>query len=183
LSSSPIRLRCRTICWRRPTTPRSVSRSPENRAARGIAAIPTRWQIALLGIALAGLVFMWARGRRLGPPEDTSRPLPPPRAAYVDAIGSTLVRTRRPDEALQIVARRVRAHIDARAVPGADGAEHDALGATGDLDRVEFERRAHAAGLSDDEIDAVLAPITNESVLAVGRALSRVEQSTGRERQ
>ena len=27
----------------------------------------------------------------LGPPEDVSRPLPPPRAAYVDAVSSTLV--------------------------------------------------------------------------------------------
>jgi Domain of unknown function (DUF4350) len=147
--------------------------------SRGLAAIPNDWKIALIGLGIAGLVLMWARGHRLGPPEDTSRPLPPPRAAYVDAVGSTLVRTRRPDDALQIVARRVRAHIDARAVPGADGA----AGATSDLDRVEFERRARAAGLSDEEIDAVLSPITDESVLAVGRALSRVVESTGRERQ
>ncbi len=147
--------------------------------SRGIAAIPTGWKISLVGLALAGLVLMWARGHRLGPPEDTSRPLPPPRAAYVDAVGSTLSRTGRPDAALQIVARRVRAQIDARAMPGADGPQ----GATGDLDRAEFDRRAHAAGLSDDEIDAVLSPITDESVLALGRALSRVVESTGRERQ
>jgi hypothetical protein len=146
--------------------------------SRGIAAIPTGWKISLAGLALAGLVLMWARGHRLGPPEDTSRPLPPPRAAYVDAIGSTLSRTGRPDAALQIVARTVRARIDARAMPGADGAH----GATADLDRAEFDRRAHAAGLSDEEIDAVLSPITDASVLALGRALSRVVESTGRER-
>jgi hypothetical protein len=140
----------------------------------GLAAIPTEWKIALVGIAIAGLVLMWARGRRLGPPEDASRPLPPPRAAYVDAVGSTLVRTGSPDAALQVVATRVRERIEARAVPGADGAS----GATVDLDRAEFARRGHAMGLSDVEIDAVLSPITDESVLAVGRALSRVEQST-----
>ena len=145
--------------------------------SRGLAAIPNHWKLALVGLAVAGLVLMWARGRRLGPPEDSSRPLPPPRAAYVDAVGSALVRTRRPDDALQIVARRVRERIDTRAVPGADGA----AGATGDLDRAEFARRGRAAGLSDEEIDAVLAPITDESVLAVGRALSRVEQSTRKE--
>ena len=148
-------------------------------SSRGIAAIPSDWKVALAGLAIAGLVLMWARGRRLGPPEDDSRELPPPRAAYVDAVGSTLARTRQPDESLQIVARRVREHIDARAVPGADGA----AGATADLDRVEFARRGRAVGLSDDEIDAVLDPITDSSVLAVGRALSRVEQSTGREPQ
>jgi transposase len=147
--------------------------------SRGLAAIPTHWKIALLGLAIAGLVLMWARGRRLGPPEDRSRPLPPPRAASVDAVGSTLARARQPDAALHGIAERVRAHIDARAIPGADGA----AGATTALDRMEFVRRAHAAGLSDEEIDAVLAPITNESVLAVGRALSRVVSSTGREGQ
>ncbi len=143
----------------------------------GVAAIPDEWKVALAGIALAGLVLMWARGRRLGPPEDASRPLPPPRAAYVDAVGSTLVRTGSPDAALQSVATRVRERIEARAVPGADGAP----GATADLDRVEFARRGHAIGMSDEEIDAVLSPITDASVLAVGRALSRVEQSTRKE--
>jgi hypothetical protein len=133
--------------------------------SRGLAAIPTDWKVALIGLAIAGLVLIWARGRRLGPPEDASRPLPPPRGAYVDAVGSTLVRTRRPDAALQVVARRVRERIDTR----------------GDLDRAEFARRGRAAGLSDEEIDAVLSPITDESVLAVGRALSRVEQSAGKE--
>jgi hypothetical protein len=146
---------------------------------RGLGAIPDHWKVALLGLAFAGLVLMWARGRRLGPPEDASRPLPPPRAAYVDAVGSTLARTHKPDEALQTVARRVRAHIDARAVAGAGGA----AGATSELDRAEFVTRAHAVGLSDDEIDAVLSPITDESVLALGRALSRVVSATGRERQ
>jgi hypothetical protein len=143
----------------------------------GLAAIPTEWKVALVGIAIAGLVLMWARGRRLGPPEDASRPLPPPRAAYVDAVGSTLVRTGRPDAALRVVATRVRERIEARAVPGADGPP----GETADLDRAEFARRGHAMGLSDEEIDAVLSPITDDSVLAVGRALSRVEQSTRKE--
>jgi hypothetical protein len=147
-------------------------------AARGLAAIPTHWKIALIGLGLAGLVLMWARGRRLGPPESTSRDLPPPRAAYVDALGSALARTRQPTAALEIVARSVRARIDARSNPGADGA----AGAVGELDRAEFARRAHAVGMSDEEIESVLAPVTDESVLAVGRALSRVEQqSTGRE--
>jgi hypothetical protein len=143
----------------------------------GLAAIPTAWKVALVGLAIAGLVLMWARGRRLGPPEDSSRPLPPPRAAYVDAVGSTLNRTGSPDAALQVVATRVRSRVEAPAVPGAEGAS----GATGDLDRAEFARRGHAMGLSDEEIDAVLSPITDVSVLAVGRALSRVEQSTRKE--
>ncbi len=132
--------------------------------ARGLAAIPTDWKIALVVLALAALVLMWARGRRLGPPEDESRPLPPPRAAYVDALGSTLARTHRPAPALEIVARTVRARVGERA------------------ERDEFARRAKVFGLSQEEIDAVLAPITDEHVLALGHALSRVEQATRRSR-
>jgi hypothetical protein len=145
-------------------------------AASGLGAIPTDWKLALVGLALAGLVLMWARGRRLGPPEDRSRPLAPPRAAYVDAVGATLVRTRQPDDALAIVARRVYAAIDARATIGDDGA----AGATSDLDPAELARRAHALGLSDEEIAALRGPVTDESVLALGRALSRVAPQTGR---
>jgi hypothetical protein len=122
---------------------------------------------------------MWARGRRLGPPEDASRPLPPPRAAYVDAVGSTLMRTHRPDEALAPVIRRVRATIDARSTFGADGP----AGATSDLDPTEFARRAHSLGLSDAEIASLHAPVTDESVLALGRALNRVVHATRREGQ
>ncbi len=146
--------------------------------SRGLGAIPTDWKVALVGLAIAGLVLMWARGRRLGPPEDASRPLPPPRAAYVDAVGSTLVahphdptpRCRSWPRACARASTRARCRAPTvlRARPA-------------DLDRAEFARRGHAIGLSDEEIDAVLAPITDESVLAVGRALSRVEQSTGRE--
>lgn len=134
--------------------------------SRGLAAIPSHWKIALLGLAVAGLVLMWARGRRLGPPEDSSRALPPPRAAYVDAVGATLARTHRPDDALQTVAARVRAHIDA----------------TGELDPDEFAQRASALGFSEGEINAVTSPITDDSVLALGRALSHVVSSTERVR-
>jgi hypothetical protein len=147
--------------------------------SRGLGAIPTDWKLALLGLAIAGLVLMWARGRRLGPPEDASRPLPPPRAAYVDAVGSTLRRTHQPHDALAPVARRVHATIDARATFGVDGP----AGATADLEPTEFARRAHALGLSDDEIDALRAPVTDETVLALGRALHHAMQATRREGQ
>jgi hypothetical protein len=62
--------------------------------ARGWGAIPVRWRWAIVGLGLATLVFMWARGRRLGPPEEATRPLPPPRRAYVDALAGALARTK-----------------------------------------------------------------------------------------
>jgi hypothetical protein len=42
---------------------------------------------------------MWSVGRRFGPPEDESRQLAPLRGDYVDALGASLARTDRPDEA------------------------------------------------------------------------------------
>lgn len=56
----------------------------------GLAALPTRWKQALLVMAGAGLVWLIARGQRFGPAEETGRGLPPPRAAYLDAVAATL---------------------------------------------------------------------------------------------
>ncbi len=56
----------------------------------GLAALPSRWKQALLVLALAGLVWLVAKGVRFGPAEDSSRPMPPPRAAFVDAVALSL---------------------------------------------------------------------------------------------
>jgi hypothetical protein len=66
--------------------------------SRGLAALPARWWLAFAGLALAGLLWILARGRRLGPAEHTSAASPPPRSAYVEAISLLLRRTRRPEE-------------------------------------------------------------------------------------
>lgn len=61
-------------------------------AASGWRAIPSRWKTALGGLLLAGLLYAWSRGTRFGPVEQPSREFDPPRAEYVEALGSTLVR-------------------------------------------------------------------------------------------
>src|SRR5439155_27082798 len=66
--------------------------------AGGLAALPRRWRLALAGLGLAAAVWLLARSRRLGPPEDEARALPPPRWAYVEAVAATLARTRQPRE-------------------------------------------------------------------------------------
>ena len=53
----------------------------------------------LLGLALTTLVALWAAGRRFGPIEDSDESLPPPRVEYVDALASSLVRTKPDKEA------------------------------------------------------------------------------------
>jgi hypothetical protein len=77
----------------------------------GFAAIPGRWILLLSGLALAALVLMLARGRRLGPPELEERELPPPRRAYVDALAGVLARSRAPEEALAPVRAETQARI------------------------------------------------------------------------
>ena len=62
--------------------------------ARGWSAIPVRWRWAIAGVGISALVFMWGRGRRLGPPEAATGPPPPPRRAYVDALAGALARTK-----------------------------------------------------------------------------------------
>jgi hypothetical protein len=71
--------------------------------ARGLSALPSQWWLSLGLLAVAGLAFVLARGRRLGAP-DVSPPLPPPpRRAYVDAVALLLRRTRKPDDAATIL--------------------------------------------------------------------------------
>ncbi len=65
----------------------------------GLAALPTRWQQALLVLALAGFVWLAAHGRRFGPAEETSRGLSPPRSAYVDALALTIEASKDPNAA------------------------------------------------------------------------------------
>ena len=62
-------------------------------AATGLRALPASAKWALLGLVLAGAAFAWSRWRRLGPVErDEDDELPPPRAAYIDALAATLER-------------------------------------------------------------------------------------------
>jgi hypothetical protein len=136
--------------------------------ASGLGAIPWRWQAALIGLALAALLAAVAAGRRLGPPEDAARPLPPARREYVDALAVPLARTGRPGEALAPLQAAARERIARRA--GLSPAA------------TEQEVRAAAAGLgwSPTEIDALFAPPrTDEDVVAAGAALARAEQGDG----
>ena len=73
---------------------------------RGLAALPARFGWALIGLLLAALVLMVARGRRLGPPERERRELPPPRRAYVDALAATMARGKEREEAVRPVRER-----------------------------------------------------------------------------
>lgn len=131
--------------------------------ARGLAALPARWRAALAGLGVAAAVWLAARARRLGPPEEEVRALPPPRRVYVDAMAATLGRTGQPVEAAQPVRGRARALVLERAGLAAG---------TGD------EALRHAAlrlGLPPAEAEALVAMGDESAVMAAGRALVHLE--------
>jgi uncharacterized protein DUF4350 len=72
---------------------------------RGLAALPARWWLALACLALAGLLWVLARARRLGAPEPTPLNAPLPRSDYVEAIALLLRRTNEPQELASSVRR------------------------------------------------------------------------------
>ena len=131
---------------------------------RGFAAVPWRWRWALAGVLGAVVVAMWSRGRRLGPPEDAERELPPPRRAFVDAVGATLVRTRRPAESLAPLQAAARRRLAARAGLAADASDDDLRAA------------AAGIGLTPAEVNALLRPVVDDDqAMTAGRALAAVE--------
>jgi hypothetical protein len=132
---------------------------------RGLGAIPGRWQAALIGLALAALLGVVAAGRRLGPPEDAGRPLPPPRREYVDALAGSLARTRRPVEALNPLQAAARGRLARQAGLPPTAAEADLRAAAARL------------GWSPADINALFAPVlTDEDVVAAGNALVRANE-------
>jgi hypothetical protein len=129
--------------------------------ARGLAALPARFGWALIGLALAALVFMFARGRRLGPPEPERRDLPPPRRAYVDALAATMARGSDREAAVAPVRAEARRRLERRA----------GLGPHADAEA--WRAAALAAGLEDDEARALSGRAEDDAtVVATGRALA-----------
>lgn len=137
----------------------------------GLAAIPARWKWALGGLTLAALVFMVARGRRLGPPDETARDLPPPRSDYVDALAGILVRT---GDARGVAAKLQSSLKDrvARRTGLTSSVSPEALIAAG-----------IRTGLHEHEARALVIPQPGESdLLTLSRALARMTRGDQRER-
>jgi len=129
--------------------------------ARGLAALPNRWRLALIGMALAGLTWLVARGRRLGPPEGEARAPAPPRGEYLEALATALARTKRPTEVGAPVQAAARRELARRA------------GTPGTTDPEVLRRAGERLGLSGEEVEAVVSePKTEAHVMAAGRALA-----------
>ncbi|HYO46137.1 MAG TPA: DUF4350 domain-containing protein [Gemmatimonadota bacterium] len=134
----------------------------------GLAAIPARWKWALGGLTLAALVFMVARGRRFGPPDETARDLPPPRSDYVNALAGILVRT----GDARGVAAKLQASLRDRVARR--------TGLTSDASPEALSAAGVRAGLHEHEARALVDPQPGEAdLLTLSRALARMTQRGG----
>lgn len=129
--------------------------------ATGIAALPSRWRFALIGVVLAGLLWLLARARRFGPAEDLGAPPAPARREHVEALALALRRARDPGVALDPVRVRARAQVTRRSGL-APGAPDD-----------EVREAALRLGFEDDEVAALVADGDADTALAAGRALAK----------
>jgi uncharacterized protein DUF4350 len=129
--------------------------------ATGLAALPGRFQWALILLCLAAVVLIVARWPRLGPPDPEDEPLFPPRRAYVDALAATLAKTRERGAAVESVRSAARERLARRAALGRDA------------DAESWHAAARSAGLSDEEARA-LQDVTDHDGIAAGRALARL---------
>jgi hypothetical protein len=127
--------------------------------ATGLAALPARALWVLAGLALAAIALVWSMARRLGPPEDETRALAPPRREYVEAVAAALTASGDRDGVAATAARAARRRLEARAgVPA--GAGEPAL-----------REAAARLGLDEAETDAALG---DGDGLAAGRALAKL---------
>lgn len=128
----------------------------------GVGAIPARWRWAVAGGFLAAVVWMWSRGRRLGPPDEVERVEPPARREYVEAMAAALARTRQPAVAMAPLQERARRRLAERTglPPGAS-------------DEVLRHAAVQQLGLAQADVEAVLRPCRSEAdVVAVGRVVA-----------
>jgi hypothetical protein len=132
----------------------------------GFDALPSHWRWALLGAALATLVWVWSRGRRLGPPdEDDTEPLPR-RRAYVDAVAATLLRTGDPAGGIEPVQAAGRDRLARRTGVAAD-------------DDAQLRAAAIKAGISEQDVDAIISPVrSHDDAVRAARALTRLGERT-----
>jgi hypothetical protein len=129
---------------------------------RGIDAIPGGWRWTLLGLVVAALVWVWSRGRRLGPVADEDDDPPPRRRAYVDAVAATLLRTRDPAGAIAPLQAAARTRL-ARKAGLAEDADAD------------LRRAALGLGVSDADVDAIISPVqTHDDAVRTARAFARL---------
>lgn len=127
----------------------------------GLAALPGRWKVALIGLVLAALLWLLARARRFGPPERATAAAAPARREHVEALALSLRRAREPQLALEPVRVAARAQVLRRAALAPDA------------DDATVREAALRLGLDEDEAAALADDSDEHEALATGRALAK----------
>lgn len=120
---------------------------------------------------IAALLGMWAVGKRLGPPEQQQRALPPPRSEYLEAVGRSLEHAG-DDDAYDVLRTRALRHV------------HRIGNRYVGLSRAEQQRKA-ALQLGLTEADMALleiAPRGRDAIGRVARVAAEIESTTERTR-
>jgi hypothetical protein len=142
-----------------PTRPVLFLESWHGFQSTGLAALPTSWRAALIGLLGAALVLLWACGRRLGPPQDSERSLAPARVGYVLALGSLLRRSSDPQEATAPLQGAARARLGLRA------------GLPAEPSAAQLEAAAGALGMPEGLAQALKGKASDPAgVIALARA-------------
>jgi hypothetical protein len=133
------------------------------RTGTGLGALPLRWRVGLSLALLAVLVWLVSASRRFGPVRPAGRLLPPPRIAYVDAMGTVLA---------SMPAARRRAAADPLRAEGRLVLARR-LSLPSEIDDATLAAAAVAAGMAPDAISAIIEqPRDDAGLLATGRAVA-----------
>jgi hypothetical protein len=127
----------------------------------GLAALPARWRLGLTVAALAGLLWLASRARRLGPPERVAEDPAPARREHVDALALGLARAGDPAVALAPLQAAAREQVIRRAALAPDAPDE------------VLREAARGLGFDADEAAALTAQRGPHDALALGRALAR----------
>jgi hypothetical protein len=135
------------------------------RPGGGYGGLPDYWKATFVILLIAVLLWMWSASRRLGPPEESERTLPPARVRFVDAM-ATLLSTARPDELPEVaLPLQARARAELCRVAGVSREASDS----------ELATAARSIGIDESVIRAALEPPgSSDEMVDAGRAVAEL---------
>lgn len=137
-------------------------------AGQGLDVLGSSFGLFIAVLSAGFLLWTWAVARRIGPPEQPARALPPRRGEFLDALGSSLARTSDDDDGFGSLRLHGLRLLNAAADRRGSGARATTLAGT-------------AAGLTERELDALSVPISDTAdALLVGTAVAKLERMSRR---